>query len=147
MVDHIQFKEFIDRTYTEVIILLEEVREYATLYGTNNTSLSFPKCDHNLVISEMLRLTTRLSAMVAWLLIQKGVARGDITAEQAHKNQYRLFDHRVCTQDSCTVDVALPPRLKRLLEKSEELFNRVSKMDRMAARLFTGVYTTKIPGA
>lgn len=146
MVEHIQFREFIDRTYNETSILLEEAREYATLYGTNNTGLNFPKCDRHLMTSEMLRLTTRLSAMVAWLLIQKGVARGDITAEQAHKNQYRLFDHRVCTQDSCAVEVALPPRLERLLEKSEELFNRVSKMDRMAVRLFTGVYTTKIPG-
>lgn len=145
MVEHAQFAEFIDRTYKETIILLEEARDHAILYGTNHTSLNFLKSDRHLMNREILRLTTRLSAMVAWLMIQKGVAVGEITAEQAHKDLYRLFDHKVCTQDSYTVDVALPPSLKRMLEKSGELFDRVSKMDQMAARLFTGAKATNSP--
>lgn len=146
MVEHVQFAEFVDRTYKETIILLEEAREYTMLYGTNHMSSGYPESDRCLIIREMFRLTTRLSAMIAWLLIQKGVAVGEISAEQAHKDQNRLLGHSVCAESVHIMDVALPPILDRLLEKSRELFDQASKMDRMSARLFVGAKTTETPG-
>lgn len=135
MTEHTQFAKLIIRTYDETLRLLEEARDYSTFYWNISIRRNLPKHDCTMINGELLRLTTRLSEMIAWLMVHKAVSPGKMTLEQTQADQYRLSLQEVCLADGRTRDIEWPQRLNILLEKSRELYNRVLKMDQMAARL------------
>jgi regulator of CtrA degradation len=135
MTEHPQFDKFIVRTYDETFSLLEEARDYSTFNWTVDVRRSLPDSDATAINRELLRLTTRLGEMLAWLMVHKAVAPGKITLEQALADQYRLSQKELCLKDGRTRGVKWPQRLNVMLERSRELYSRVLKMDQMAARL------------
>jgi len=91
--------------------------------------------DHRLAVNcEALRLTSRLTHIMAWLLIQKAVHAGEITAAEAAAADHRLAGQSVCLERTVTGGVALPPALGRLLERSYQLYTRVERLDALVAR-------------
>ncbi|HEV2866160.1 MAG TPA: DUF1465 family protein, partial [Allosphingosinicella sp.] len=75
---------------------------------------------------ESLKVTTRLMHVIAWLLTQRAVAAGELTRDQAGESDRRLGPAPVS-------DGALMPRLPEaaagLIQASEELYERVSRLD------------------
>jgi regulator of CtrA degradation len=75
--------------------------------------------------SESMRLTTRLMQVASWLLLQRAVAEGELSAEQAKAEK-----HRVRLADSLSpsgldqVDL-LPETLRDLVMKSKHLQARI----------------------
>ncbi|TVR07799.1 MAG: DUF1465 family protein [Salinarimonadaceae bacterium] len=79
--------------------------------------------------SESMRLTTRLMQIASWLLVQRAVAEGEISPEQALNEQSRV---RLTTQETANpvFDAAvLPPRLKHLIGESVRLHARIMHLD------------------
>ena len=76
---------------------------------------------------------------MAWLLIQKAVAAGEMTADQAEAGPCHLSDHGICMADGRAKDMDWPPRLDGMLDRSRDLYGRVAKMDRMATRLLAKI--------
>ncbi len=85
-------------------------------------------------------LTARLSEIMAWLMVQKAVKEGEMTAQESQAEAFRLNGPEVYRGDALAEDIVYPDRLNRLLEQNHELYERVSKMDRMATRLFALSY-------
>ena len=137
MARHAQLEKLINRTFDETLALLEEVREYSMYDGAKETE-DLPNTDRLWINQERLRLTARLSEIMAWLLVHKAVAAGEITADKAHTEKFRLSAQAICMKDGRTGNLEWPPRLNGFLEKSRELYDRVSKMDQMTARLIGG---------
>lgn len=79
--------------------------------------------------SESMRLTTRLMQIASWLLVQRAVAEGEITPQEALKEKTRV---RLARQESASslfdVDL-LPERLKDLIGASVRMHARILHLD------------------
>lgn len=138
MTGHIQFEKLIDHTYDETLALLEEARDY-TLFDRRDDVRDRDRFEIMRITGEQLRLTARLSGVMAWLMVQKAVAAGEMTSVQAKAGPCHLSEHEVCLAGGRTQDMDWPPRLGGMLNRSRELYGRVAKMDRMAVRLLAKV--------
>jgi regulator of CtrA degradation len=81
--------------------------------------------------SESMRLTTRLMQIASWLLVQRAVAEGEISPDQAlsERNRVRLA---AAEPPSALFDAALlPERLKDLIGHSVRLHARILHLDRL----------------
>src|SRR5215471_19008058 len=114
---------YFDRTYRETMRLLVETRDYMRFKEPADRG-AMPD-DHRLAVNcEALRVTSRLTHIMAWLLIQKAVHAGEMTAAEAAADDHRLAGQSVC-RNRLSIGVAMPPVLERLLERSYQLYTRV----------------------
>ena len=84
--------------------------------------------------SESMRLTTRLMQIASWLLLQRAVADGEITADQAQVEKNRV---RMTAQDSAAGIAeceALPPRLRELIGFGMRLHARILHLDQLISQ-------------
>jgi len=135
MSEHAQFANFINRTFDETLQLLEEALDYSTHYWKEDVR-GLPDDESMRVTGERMRLTARLSEIMAWVMVRKAVASGEMTAEQAQSGEYHLSAHDVCLADNRDKPNACPERLGGMLDRSRDIYSRVIKMDQMASRLF-----------
>ena len=79
---------------------------------------------------ESMRLTTRLMQIASWLLVQRAVAEGEISAAQAMEEKRRV---RLTTSEkppfSGEGGGELPLRLQDLVERSRRLHARILHLD------------------
>lgn len=123
---------FFDRTFDEALDLLVEARNYIAARERANKRERQPLLQ--LVVScETMRLTARLTQVMAWLLVQKAVHAGEMTAEEAARPEHRLGGQEVCTSRESWGDLALPAPLEDLLDRSYNLYARVARLDEMAS--------------
>ena len=81
-----------------------------------------------------MRMTARITQVVAWLLVQRAVHAGEISRAEARKPRYRLSGHKVCQSSGQSVEESLPNHLLGLLERSDQLYQRVARLDAMLDR-------------
>jgi regulator of CtrA degradation len=81
--------------------------------------------------SESMRLTTRLMQIASWLLVQRAVAEGEITAGQAlqEKNRVRLTTQEPA-RSRAEIDV-LPERLRELIGLAARMHARILHFDQL----------------
>lgn len=117
---------FIERTYDETMSLLVEARDYLSAAGEEQTGRG-----SLLWCSETMRLTTRLTQVMAWVLLRRAVANGELSEDEAATPENRLAGHGVCLlsipQES---EGMLPPPLVSLLTRSLMLYRRIDRLDR-----------------
>lgn len=79
--------------------------------------------------AESMRLTTRLMQVASWLLLQRAVAEGELTPEQAMQEKHKV---KLTWQNSPTSDELvslLPERMRELIDHSLRLQERVLHLD------------------
>ncbi len=124
---------FFDRTYRETMSLLVEARDYMRFREPVDRG-AVPD-DHRLAVNcEALRLTSRLTHIMAWLLIQKAVHAGEMTAAEAAAEDHRLAGQSVCRERAADRGVSMPPMLEALLACSYDLYARVERLDALVAQ-------------
>jgi len=121
---------FFDNTFEEAMALTREARDYLTFQEKADLAELDP-VSRMVASCESMRVTARLTQVVAWLLVQRAVHAGEITREQAKQPQYRLSGREVCADAKPVAEAALPERLSDLLQRSLSLYERVSRLDRM----------------
>jgi regulator of CtrA degradation len=124
---------YFDRTYRETMTLLLETRDYMRFREPVDRR-AMPDDQRLVVNCEALRLTSRLTHIMAWLLIQKAVHAGEITAAEAASEDHRLAGQSVCREHTTIGDISMPPALATLLERSYHLYTRVERLDELVAR-------------
>jgi regulator of CtrA degradation len=79
--------------------------------------------------TESMRLTTRLMQIASWLLVQRAVAEGELTPEQARneKNRVRLAD--AGTPNAEEIYGQLPQTLRDLVEQSMRMLLRIRHLE------------------
>jgi len=119
---------FLDGTYREALALTREARDYVALQERFDRAGLDPELQ--LVAScESLRITARLTQVMAWLLLQRAVHAGEVAAEAARAPEHRLGAQEICATTEAEEQAALPQRLRELLARSGELYQRVSRLD------------------
>jgi regulator of CtrA degradation len=87
--------------------------------------------------SESMRLTTRLMQIASWLLLQRAVAEGEISPDQAQSEKNRV---RLTLKDTTTTVSeyeALPDRLKELMGLATRLHARILHLERLMSEAGT----------
>ena len=124
---------FFNRTYDETMALLIEARNYIA-YNEQSDQRGLAPQVRLQVSYESLRVTSRLTQVMAWLLAQKAVHAGELTQEQVATDEYALSGGDVCTDPSGPENEELPAGLRSLLERSHKLYMRVARLDEQVRR-------------
>jgi regulator of CtrA degradation len=117
-----------DRTFDEGMGLVEECARYLDGRGRDE-SRALSRKVALLYAGESMRVTTRLMQAASWLLIQRAVQEGDMTAEDAASERYRLGAREICLGRRGEGTDELPGKLLELLERSESLYRRIARFD------------------
>ncbi|MCC6467696.1 MAG: DUF1465 family protein [Alphaproteobacteria bacterium] len=123
---------FIERIYDEAKGLLVEARDYMQTLAPAERATMTP-LENLQSISEGLRLTTRLTEVMAWAMTHKAAQSGEITREEAIQPNRRLGGQSICLEELEPTAFELPPRLASLLRRSLGLYQRTLRLDRLIA--------------
>jgi regulator of CtrA degradation len=118
--------ELFDRTFREGMELVEETASYLDGDGRRESKL-LSRAAALAYAGESMKLTTRLMQIASWLLVQRAVREGDMTAESACESRYRLAERRIEAEPT---HPELPIALIEYLVRSEKLYDRALHLDR-----------------
>jgi regulator of CtrA degradation len=115
--------------FREGMALVEETAAY--LDGAGRTeSRALDRSTQLAYTTESMRLTTRLMQLASWLLLQRAVNEGELSADQAGQEKAKVrLDGPVSALDAPTFE-ALPEALRGLVERSSRLQERLRHLDR-----------------
>ena len=111
--------------YTEAMVLADEARSYFDRLGREERDGLDPVLRVGFSC-ESLKVTTRLMHIIAWLLTQRAVEAGELSAEQARRPTRRLGEE---PESDEAVVAKLPPSAQALVLASRDLFARVRRLD------------------
>jgi regulator of CtrA degradation len=78
-------------------------------------------------------LTTRLMQIASWLLLQRAVAEGEISSDQAQLEKNRVRLNSTDSATTITEYEALPARLRELMGLATRLHARILHLERLIA--------------
>ena len=118
------------RTYGEALALTQEVRDY--IAGPAAADKGLLDADAKLVAScEEMRVTARVTEVMAWLMVQRAVHAGEISRAEAARPDRRLGGAETCQAEPMLSLDELPPRLADLMVRSRALYDRIARLDAM----------------
>jgi regulator of CtrA degradation len=117
--------KLIDSLYVEAMLLADEARAYFDRNGRDDRMALDPLVRVGFSC-ESLKVTTRLMHVIAWLLTQRAVEVGELTAAQARRPARRLGD---AAESDADVLAALPESALGLIKASSDLYARVRRLD------------------
>jgi regulator of CtrA degradation len=117
-----------DRTFDEGMALVEETARYLDGPGREEAR-ALPRRASMLYAGESMRVTTRLMQAASWLLVQRAVRDGDMEADAAAGDRYRLGSKEICLGACAESTEMLPLPLRDLLARSENLYRRIARLD------------------
>lgn len=126
--------ELFERIFQDGMELVEDAAAYLDGPGRQESKL----LSRNAALAyagESMRLTTRLMKLASWLMVQRAVREGDMSARDACEPRYRLTDDddRRGEDPSLGLDpllTELPSGVLDLADRSERLYERVRHLDR-----------------
>ena len=121
------------------MVLTREARDYLAYQKNADLEGLGPVC-RMAASCESMRMTARMTQVVAWLLIQRAVHAGDLTRKQAVETKFRLAGQEICDDIEPLAAEPLPERLAELLVRSHLMYQRVARLDAMldSQQIFTG---------
>lgn len=114
-----------DGLYTEAMLLADEVRAYFDWAG-HDIRDGLDPMERVLFSCESLKVTTRLMHVIAWLLTQRAVEVGELSAEGARAPSRQLGT--LVETDEVTL-ARLPVEARRFVEASVDLHRRVARIE------------------
>ncbi len=118
-------KRLIDGYYLEAMLLADEVRGYFDEVGREARDELTPM-DRVLFSCESLKVTTRLMHVIAWLLTQRAVEGGELSAEGARDPSRRLGESLETDDDTLA---RLPADARHFIRASSDLHRRVAQFE------------------
>jgi len=115
----------INSFYTEAMLLADEARSYFDEAGRLDRNALDPLARVGFAC-ESLKVTTRIMHIVAWLLTQRAVESGELTAAGGRRPERRLGH----AQDSDPDAIAkFPESARKLIGSSIDLYARIKRLD------------------
>ncbi len=126
--------ELFIKTFREGMDMVEETAAYLDGSGRDE-SKALSRADALVYASNSMRLTTRLMQVASWLLVQRALKEGELSTFEARQEKYRLVTEKkddVSLSFSALAKDAnqLPSTLVDLMARSEQLFERIARLDR-----------------
>ena len=126
--------ELFSKTFREGMDLVEETAAYLDGPGRQD-SKKLGRTDALTYASQSMRLTTRLMQVASWLLVQRALKEGEMDLSEARADKYRLVPEEktegtLSFSDLAKDAYAMPARLLDMLARSEQLYERIMRLDR-----------------
>ncbi|PCI50121.1 MAG: hypothetical protein COB49_04065 [Alphaproteobacteria bacterium] len=122
---------FLEKSYQEAMALTQAVASYLEGEHEQIRNHGLTADTEVYYASESMRVSTCLMQVMSWFLVQKGVATGEITKEQAGSSKFRLGAGDICLARVDTSKGNLPKQFIIFLHKAQNLYRQVARMDRM----------------
>lgn len=123
---------FFSRTIDEALALTQEARDYLAEYSTADRS-ELSQVQQVKYSVETMRLTTRLTYAMAWLLAQRAAHQGELSYEELREEEWRLGGHKICLQNPALGE-ELPTYFRDLVQRSLAFYQRIQRLDEMVAK-------------
>lgn len=124
---------FFRRTYDETMTLMVEARNYVAFAERRERE----RVDGMVGLRmscEAMRVTSRLTQVMAWLMMQRAVHEGEVNVEDSLREECRLSGTDVCLDETFSGDETLPNPLRSLMDRSYRLYVRVARLEEMMVR-------------
>lgn len=122
--------EQFDKVFKEGMGLVEETANYLDGVGRTD-SRALDRSGAIAYATESMRLTTRLMQLASWLLLQRAVASGEISHEDAGREKSRVSLADIGAGNDIPGSENMPEGLKVLVERSLRLHERILVIDQM----------------
>jgi len=124
-----QIAQFRNPAYHEALDLLSEAHTYISYRQALDESKMSPR-QRLLMSYETMRLTARLTQIMAWLMMQRAIQHGDIGRDDAGFDPAIEVSVDVLALDERELEEAeLPRGLRYLMEKSHNLYTRIQRLE------------------
>jgi regulator of CtrA degradation len=84
--------------------------------------------------TESMRLTTRLMQLASWLLLQRAIVAGEMSADENARNKARVNLSEIGAGNVIPGAEAMPDGLRELIDRSLRLHERILVLDSMIAQ-------------
>jgi len=121
---------WLNRTFDDTLNLLEEAKYYNKHLIKRQVRHLMPIARLE-VTAESLRVTSRLSHTMAWLMTEKAILNDELNRLEAENLFRPLYEESTCLRDMEFSDDICPNGLQSLLERSRELFIRACRLENM----------------
>lgn len=122
-------RRLVDSLYVEAMLLADEARSYFDEGGRREREALDPMARVSFSC-ESLKVTTRLMHVIAWLLTQRAIEAGEMTAREALEPSRRLGAPPVTDAEALA---AMPTQAQVLIATSIDLYRRAARLDAMQA--------------
>ncbi|EKE09205.1 MAG: hypothetical protein ACD_16C00205G0001 [uncultured bacterium] len=85
-----------------------------------------------LLSSESMRVTVRLTQIIAWLMLQKAVLEEEVSREEILSETCKILQGEECLDAESEENKDIPPRLRELLKESRLFYVSVLRLDNHA---------------
>ena len=126
--------KLIDSLYVEAMLLADEARGYFDRHGREDRMQLDPIVRVGFSC-ESLKITTRLMHVIAWLLTQRAVEAGELSAGQARTPARQLGEGPSSDEELLA---KLPEPALALVRASRDLYARIERLDRISASAASG---------
>ena len=116
--------------YREGMALIEDVAAYLDGEGRTESRV-LPREASFVYATESMRLTTRLMQLASWLLLQRAVNEGELTAENARTEKEKVKFSATPTERGGPGFGSMPQRLRDYIAQGDRLFDRVQQFDKL----------------
>jgi len=122
-----------DRTFDEANDLLVKARDYVKYQAPAEVEFLAPT-DRLKISCESMRVTARLTQIIAWIMLQKAVQTGELSREETLSEGYRVLGGNTCLDTESETDTEVPPRLRELLVDSRKMYFRILRLDQLTRK-------------
>lgn len=122
--------KLINALYTRAMLLADEARSYFDRQGRGERDVLDP-LGRIAFSCESLKVTTRLMHVIAWLLTWRAVDQGEMAAIEPAPDNRRLG---YAAPSSIADVIGLPDEAIRLIDESQDLYDRVLRLDGSLAK-------------
>ena len=122
---------FLNRTYDEALELVIQARDYMA-YKENQDRVGLNMYECMRASCETMRVTSRLTHIMSWLMMQKAVFNGEVSIEEALYMADPLSEEDVCLLREHKNYSFLSRRLHEILDQSLALYMRVCRLESSA---------------
>ncbi len=129
MADDISHTAFVQRAYDDTYALLVAVRDYVSGPSAVDAAELDPN-DRLRLTHELSRVTRQLTDVMAWLMVQKAIAAGEISVEDGAEAPAAKLDLPADAEDDDTEGLSrLPLTLRSLIDRSRRITALVRQLD------------------
>jgi regulator of CtrA degradation len=124
---------FIEISLKKAYQLLEETHHYIKWQAP--LDIQRMSKDNILKMScEAMRITVRITQIMAWLTLQKSILAGESTPEDVHSRNAPILQGKTCLEIASETDLLLPERLRELLKKSRLFYIQTMQLEESSLR-------------
>ncbi len=122
--------DLFNKVFREGMALVEETASYLDGPGRRD-SRDLPRPVSISYATESMRLTTRLMQLASWLLLQRAIKEGEMSAKEAAEDKYRINLSSLKGSEKLQIEEGLPDGLVDLIHRSHRLLDRIRRLDQM----------------